>query len=61
MESTNEPVVEPAIDLGHNFTPEELLGPPKYDPIGVLMTFLTSLIVGVVSGIIIMLASYFAI
>ena len=57
MESTNEP----AVDLGHNFTPEELLGPPKYDPVGVLMTFLTSLIVGVVSWIIIMLASYFAI
>lgn len=48
-------------DLGHNFTPEEILAPPRYDPMGLLMTFLTSLIVGVVSGIIIMLASFFAI
>ena len=53
--------MESTAELGHNFSPEEILGPPKYDPIWVLMTFLTSLIVWVVSGIIIMLASYFAI
>ncbi|GAB0174681.1 MAG: hypothetical protein HHAS10_05600 [Candidatus Altimarinota bacterium] len=49
------------VETENNVTPEELLGPPKYDPMGILMTFLSSLIVGVVAGIIIMLASYFAI
>lgn len=44
-----------------NLTPEELLGPPKYDAIGILMVFLTGLIVGVLSGVIIIVLAYFTI
>lgn len=45
----------------NSLTSEEVLGPPRYDAMGVLMTFLTSLIVGVIAGIVILLAAYFAI
>ncbi len=48
-------------ETSHNLTPEEILGPPKYDRAGILMAFLSSIIVWAVSWIIIMLASYFAI
>ena len=44
-----------------NISAEELLAPPKYDAIGVLMVFLTSFIVGIVSGVIVILLAYFAI
>lgn len=44
-----------------NLTSEELLGPPKYDSIGMFMVFLSALITGVIAGVIVMLLSYFAI
>jgi hypothetical protein len=37
---------------------EEILWPPKYDAMGVLMTLFTACIVGIIIGIIIILASY---
>ncbi len=44
-----------------NLSTEEFLGPPKYDAVGVFMIFLTGMIVGVVSGAIILLFALFAI
>jgi hypothetical protein len=44
-----------------NLSEEELLGPPKYDAIGVFMVFLSAFITGVITGIIIIMLSYFAI
>jgi hypothetical protein len=42
-------------------TPEEILAPPKYDAVGVAMVFITSLIVGIVAGIIVIVLAYLAI
>ena len=42
-------------------TPEELLGPPKYDAVGILMILLTELIIWVLSGVMIVMLAYFAI
>ena len=44
-----------------NLSAEEFLAPPKYDAVGVLMVFLTALIVGALSGVIIIVFSYFAV
>lgn len=44
-----------------NLTTEELLGPPKYDSIGLFMVFLSALITGVIAWIVVILLSYFAI
>lgn len=32
-----------------NLSPEELLGPPKYDGVGILMVMLSSFMVGMVA------------
>lgn len=44
-----------------NLTTEELLGPPKYDTIGLFMVFLSALITWVIAWVIVILLAYFAI
>lgn len=44
-----------------NLTTEELLGPPKYDTVGLFMVFLSALITWVIAWIIVILLAYFAI
>ncbi len=44
-----------------SLTPEERLAPPKYDGLWVLMVLLTTLIVGAITGIMVILLAYFAI
>lgn len=44
-----------------NLSLEEFLAPPKYDAVGVFMVFLTSLIIGVLTGIMVVLLAYLAI
>ncbi len=44
-----------------NLSVEEFLGPPKYDGMGVMMVFLTGMIVGAIAGVIMLLLAYLAI
>lgn len=44
-----------------NLSAEELLGPPKYDGMGVLMVLLMTFIVGMIAWVIVILLAYFAI
>lgn len=53
--------MDTAVENLDNLSPEELLGPPKYDGIGILMVMLASFMVGMVAWVIVMLLAYFAI
>jgi hypothetical protein len=44
-----------------NLSDEEVLGPPKYDAIGIFMVFLSTLITGVITWVVVILLAYFAI